>query len=70
MNRQIVEHADLQKLTGYRRSADVEACLARQGVRCFRGRNGLWTTVEALNSALGLPVQMIGQAKYDAEEVL
>lgn len=66
----IVEHADLQKLTGYSRLADVEACLSRQGVRCFRGRHGLWTTVDALNRALGLPGQAPASDAYGAEEVL
>lgn len=52
---QILTHADLQSLTGYRRQADVEACLRRQGIRFFRGRTGIWTTMAALNHLLGVP---------------
>lgn len=50
----ILTQADLERLTGYTRLADVEAELERQGIRFRRGRRGLWTTVDALNHSLGL----------------
>lgn len=51
----LIQFDELQQVTGYTRQADVERCLQRQGVRFFRGRNGaIWTTLEALNVALGV----------------
>jgi hypothetical protein len=46
--------SDLADLLGYRRQADIERWCEAQGVRYFRGRAGIWTTVDALNAALGL----------------
>lgn len=45
---------DLQTLTGYKRQADVERCLKKQHVRFLVGREGPFTTVAALNNALGV----------------
>lgn len=45
---------DLERLTGYQRPADIESWCQRNGVRYFRGRRGIWTTLDAVNSALGL----------------
>ena len=47
-------HADLQRLTGYQRPADLERWCQRHGVRYFHGRAGIWTTLDAVNAALGL----------------
>lgn len=49
-----LQFADLQQLTGYTRLSDVERCLRAQGVPFKRGRDGVWTTMEALNAALGV----------------
>lgn len=54
MNESLVEYADLQTLTAYRRQADVERCLKQQGIRFFYGRTGVWTTVQLINAAGGL----------------
>jgi hypothetical protein len=51
----ILTQDDLARLTGYERAAEIEADLRRQGVAVKRGKRGLWTTVDALNAALGLP---------------
>lgn len=45
---------DLQKLTGYTRPADVERCLKGQGIPYKRGKDGIWTTLEAVNASLGI----------------
>ena len=45
---------DLKRITGYERLADVERCLVAQGVRFFRGRRGIWTTVDLVNAAGGI----------------
>ena len=44
----------LRALTGYQRAADIERWCDRHGVRYFRGRAGPWTTIDALNAALGI----------------
>ena len=50
----LVTQADLERLTGYTRPAQIEAELKRLGVAVKRGRHTIWTTVDALNAALGL----------------
>jgi hypothetical protein len=45
----------LASLTGYRRQADIEKWLVQHNVRFFYGKNGVWTTLDALNFALGIP---------------
>lgn len=42
----------LAALTGYQRAADIEMELTRLGIRFFRGRRGIWTTLDAANRAL------------------
>ena len=49
-----VSSETLQTLTGYNRAADIEKWCDRHGIRYFHGRNGPWTTLDALNAALGL----------------
>lgn len=51
----LVELEDLQAITGYDRSADIERCLKSQGIRVFYGRNGqLFTTLGLIEAAGGL----------------
>jgi len=45
---------DLERLTGYQRQGDIEKWLRQNGVPFFRGRVGVWTTLDAVNQALGL----------------
>jgi hypothetical protein len=45
---------DLERLTGYQRQADLEKWCLANGVRYFRGKAGIWTTLDAVNAALGL----------------
>ncbi|MFD2112064.1 hypothetical protein [Thiorhodococcus fuscus] len=47
-------HEDLQRFTGYQRPADIERWCQQNGVRYFRGRIGIWTTLDAVNAALGI----------------
>jgi hypothetical protein len=49
-----VEPQALRALTGYRSPAAVERWCQRHGVRYFPSRNGPWTTIAALNAALGI----------------
>jgi len=45
---------ELKRLTGYERPGDVERCLRGQGVPLLRGRNGVFTTLRALEQAIGV----------------
>ena len=47
----IVDFPELQEITGYVRSADIQKCLRRQGIKCFEGRVGTWTTIGLIESA-------------------
>lgn len=59
----------LQQVTGYTRQADLERCLKKQGIRYFYGKDGIWTTLDALNAALGLRPAEADDA-YNPSEVL
>ena len=50
----VLTFQDLQHVTGYQRRSDVERSLIDQGVRIFRGRCGLWTTIDLINQAGGI----------------
>ena len=50
----IVEFEDLQRLSGFERRADVERWAEDIGLPFRRSRSGIWTTLDALNSALGV----------------
>lgn len=50
----ILTQTELAEITGYSRPADIERCLHRQGVRVLRGKRGLFTTLSAVELALGL----------------
>lgn len=45
---------ELQRMTQYKRPADVERCLKKQGIRVFWGRNGVFTTIALINAAGGI----------------
>lgn len=49
-----ISSTELSELTGYTRQADLEKWCERSNVRFFRGRTGIWTTLDALNAALGV----------------
>ena len=50
----VVEFAELQRLSGYERRADVERWAASIGLPTKPCRGGVWTTVEAINQSLGV----------------
>ena len=49
-----LDHDALSRLAGYTQPAALEAWCDRQGIRYFRGRRGIWTTLDAVNQALGI----------------
>jgi len=44
----------LKIATGYSTASAVEQCLRKNGVRFLYGKSGIYTTVDALNAAMGL----------------
>jgi hypothetical protein len=50
----IVTFEDLKAATGCTRQGDLEDCLRKNGVRFLYGKKGIYTTVDALNAAMGL----------------
>lgn len=50
----IVPFEELQRRSGVRQAAAVERWAQREGIRYFHGGDGIWTTLEALNAALGV----------------
>ena len=50
----VVTLDQLKAITGYPKSSSVEDCLRKNGVRFLYGRHGVYTTVDALNAAMGI----------------
>ncbi|MCK9622210.1 MAG: hypothetical protein M0R47_16940 [Methylobacter sp.] len=51
---QLLTTQDLKSITGCSRMSDLEQCLKNNGVRFLYGKKGIFTTVDAVNSAMGL----------------
>lgn len=47
----IVDTEQLQQITGLRRAADIRRRLEKQGIACFDGKDGPWTTLELIKVA-------------------
>lgn len=60
-NAPIVEAAELRARSGLKNPSAVRRWASRQGFRVFDGKDGPWTTLAALNAALG-----VGSANDDA----
>lgn len=54
INPHIVDPDTLRKLSGKRSRSAIRKWATKQGIRVLDGENGLWTTAEALNDALGV----------------
>lgn len=52
----IFEFADLQRLSGFDRRADVERWANDNGIPVKACRGGVWTTLAAVNLSLGISV--------------
>ena len=62
----VLETADLARLLGYDRPADIARRLREQGIAFKTGRDGApFTTVEALNFSLGVPTTLQLDSKLD-----
>jgi hypothetical protein len=64
----IVNADVLRAKSGKRNASAVRRWASRQGIRVFDGEDGPWTTLEALNKALG--VSSANEPAYRADEVL
>ena len=53
-NPHIVDAEELRRISGLVQAAAVKRWASAQGIRTCDGADGPWTTVEALNAALGL----------------
>lgn len=65
----IVEFEDLQQLSKQQQLAAVERWATANGVPFKRCRGGIWTTVEALNAALGVTAPVNDDA-YRPDQVI
>ena len=58
---------DLCELSGYKRRADVERWAKETGIAVKPCRGGVWTTLEAVNVALGVAAANDSAAPYDPD---
>ena len=63
----IVEFDDLKRLSGFDRRADVERWAESAGVPVKPCRGGVWTTLDALNRALGIAAANDGDGAYSTD---
>jgi len=54
MNPSLLTQDDLKAATGCARTSDLEANLRKNGIRFLYGKKGIYTTLSALNAAMGL----------------
>jgi hypothetical protein len=68
-NHHIIDAAELRRLSGFQQPAAVKRWASTQGIRVRDGAEGPWTTLEAINAALG--VQSAGNDDaYRPEDLL
>ena len=58
---------DLKTATGYKYARDVESCLRKNGVRFLYGKTGIYTTIDALNAAMGLQSEKIQKLEVEID---
>ena len=51
---QVLEYTDLQQLSGYTRLHDVIRWANQRGILFQTNRDGIWTTMTALNQSIGI----------------
>jgi len=64
----IVDAQMLRQLSGKHNRSAVRRWASQQGIRVLDGKDGPWTTREALNAALG--VSSANEEAYDPDKVL
>jgi len=63
----IVTLDQLKIATGYNSASAVEQCLRKNGVRFLYGKSGIYTTVDALNAAMGLKSEPLSKSYPDIQ---
>lgn len=54
MNHHIIDAAELRRLSGLQQPAAVKRWASTQGIRTRDSAEGPWTTLEAINAAMGV----------------
>jgi len=67
---EVLTTADLLRITGYQRPAEMARKLREQGIRLFEGKAGPWTTVDLVNAAGGLTQAASNTEPYDPDKYL
>lgn len=65
----IFEFADLQRLSGFERRADVERWANDNGIPVKACRGGVWTTLAAVNLSLGISASHDSEGAYPPDAV-
>lgn len=65
----IFEFADLQRLSGFDRRADVERWANDNGIPVKACRGGVWTTLAAVNLSLGISLSNDNVGSYPPDAV-
>ncbi|MCW0201515.1 MAG: hypothetical protein OJI74_06570 [Rhodanobacter thiooxydans] len=63
----IIDTDYLRKISGKKGAAAIRRWASRQGIRCGDGAAGPWTTLEALNSALGIHTSPAANDSYSGD---
>lgn len=60
---------DLKRITKLTKPGDIERVLTQQGIKVFRGRQGvIWTTMDLINHAGGMrPIHDPCEEKYSLD---
>ncbi len=61
----LVSLDQLKEITGYKTAPAVEQCLVKNGVRFLYGRHGIYTTVDAINAAMGINKETIQEQEQE-----
>lgn len=56
---------ELKQITGYKTAPAVEQCLVKNGVRFLYGRHGIYTTIDAINAAMGISKDTVEQTEQE-----
>lgn len=67
-NQPTVDAATLRQRSGLKNRSAIRKWASKQGFRVFDGKDGPWTTQDALNAALG--VGSANDEAYDPDKVL
>ena len=63
----LVSLDQLKEITGYKTAPAVEQCMVKNGVRFLYGRHGIYTTLDAINAAMGISKEVIKEQEANIE---